>query len=45
MQYAIACSAVIPLRPEPSEKSEMLTQVMFGECVEIIETTGNWQKL
>jgi len=45
MKYAIASSAVIPLRPEPSEKSEMLTQVMFGECVEFFETTGNWAKV
>lgn len=45
MKYAIACSAAIPLRPEPSEKSEMLTQIMFGESVEIFDTTGNWVKI
>ena len=45
MKYAIACSAVIPLRPEPSEKAEMLTEIMFGEHVEIFETTGNWAKV
>ena len=45
MRYAIACSAVIPLRPEPSEKTEMLTQIMFGEHVEIFDTTGNWAQV
>jgi hypothetical protein len=42
MKYAIACSAVIPLRPEASEKSEMLTQIMFGEHLEVFGTVGNW---
>ena len=45
MKYAIACSTVIPLRPEPSEKTEMLTQIMFGEHVEILDMTGNWAKV
>ncbi len=42
MKYAIASSAVIPLRPEASEKSEMLTQIMFGEHLEVFGTIGNW---
>ncbi|MBI5540525.1 MAG: C40 family peptidase [Bacteroidia bacterium] len=42
MKFAIACSAVIPLRPEASEKSEMLTQIMFGEHLEVFGTVGNW---
>lgn len=42
MKYAIACSAVIPLRPEASEKTEMLTQIMFGEHLEVFGTVGNW---
>ena len=45
MKYAVACSSVIPLRTEPSEKSEMLTQVMFGEHLEIFETLNNWVKI
>ncbi|NSW44618.1 MAG: SH3 domain-containing protein [Bacteroidales bacterium] len=44
-KYAIITIACLPLRHEPSEKSEMETQLLFGEVVEIIETTGNWSKI
>lgn len=45
MKYAIACSSVIPLRPEPSDKSEMLSQILFGELVQIYKFTGNWANI
>jgi hypothetical protein len=32
----------IPMRAEPSEKSEMLSQLLFGEYFIIIEQTGKW---
>jgi len=44
-KYAIITIACLPLRNEPSEKSEMETQLLFGEVVEIIETTGNWSRI
>ena len=31
MQYAVCCVPVSPLRAEPSHKSEMVTQQLFGE--------------
>jgi hypothetical protein len=37
MNYAICYNVFIPLRREPSEKSEMVSQVLFGEYMEIIE--------
>lgn len=42
MNYAAVSIAVLPLRPQPDERSEMLTQILFGELVEILDTTGNW---
>lgn len=45
LKYAIITIACLPLRFEPSEKSEMETQVLFGELVEIIESSGNWTKV
>ena len=45
MKYAIACSSVIPLRPEPSDKCEILTQVLFGELVQIYKYAGNWASI
>ncbi|MGQ9847035.1 MAG: C40 family peptidase [Bacteroidales bacterium] len=45
LKYAIITIACLPLRFEPSEKSEMETQILFGELIEIIETAGSWSKV
>lgn len=45
LKYAIITIACLPLRFEPSEKSEMETQIMFGELIQIIENSGNWTKV
>lgn len=37
--------AIIPVRLEPSEKSEMVTQVLFGETFKIISEEPNWVKI
>lgn len=42
MKYAICQVSVSPLRAEPSDRSEMVSQILFGEKVEIIETKKNW---
>jgi len=38
MSFGICLQQYIPLRAEPSEKSEMVSQVLYGEFVEIIES-------
>ncbi|MEO5646710.1 MAG: C40 family peptidase [Chitinophagaceae bacterium] len=46
MTYAVCCVPVSPLRIEPSHKSEMVSQQLFGECCLVIETApGNWVKI
>jgi len=45
LKYAIITIACLPLRFEPSEKSEMETQIMFGELVQVLESSGNWAKV
>lgn len=37
MEYSICYYTFIPLRAEPSERSEMVSQILFGEIVEILE--------
>lgn len=39
---AICPLAQIPVRSEPSERSEMVTQILFGETFNILEEKGNW---
>lgn len=45
MEYGICNLAVIPMRTEPNEASEMVSQVLFGEIFEIIEWTDKWAKI
>jgi gamma-D-glutamyl-L-lysine dipeptidyl-peptidase len=39
---AICPLAQVPVRLEPSDRSEMVTQILFGETYNIIEEKGNW---
>ncbi len=39
---AITHLSLIPLRFEPSERSEMVSQLLFGEPFEILETREKW---
>ena len=40
--HAICPLAQVPVRIEPTDKSEMVTQILFGETFEILEERGNW---
>ena len=43
--FAICNLAIIPLRAEPNDRSEIVSQVLFGEHFEIIETQNQWSKI
>jgi len=43
--FAICNLAIIPLRAEPSDRSEIVSQVLFGEHFEILETQNQWAKI
>lgn len=45
MEYGICNLAVIPLRAEASDKSEQVSQVLFGEAFEIVEWAERWAKI
>lgn len=42
MNYGICQLSVIPCRKEPTSTSEMVTQLLFGECYTIIEEKEHW---
>lgn len=42
MQFGICNLSVIPVRKSPEHSSEMLTQLLFGESFDIIESEENW---
>lgn len=39
---AICPLSQVPVRIEPSDRSEMVTQILFGETFSILEERGNW---
>lgn len=45
MNYGVCILSVVPLRGEASERSEMVSQLLFGETYEVLEITDNWLKI
>jgi hypothetical protein len=46
MKYGICHLSVVPCRLEPSDRSEMVTQLLFGETVKIYEEKkGDWRRI
>ena len=45
MEYFICENVFVPLRSGPSHKSEMLSQILFGEKYIIKEVSGSWMKI
>jgi hypothetical protein len=45
MEYGICNLAIVPLRAEASDKSEQVSQVLFGEVFEITEWAESWVKI
>jgi cell wall-associated NlpC family hydrolase len=42
MQYGICSLSAIPMRATASDASEMINQVLFGECFTILEKQAKW---
>jgi len=42
MDHALCIAAVAPLRKENSHRSEMVSQVLFGEALELVEQKDEW---
>src|SRR5690606_10147349 len=45
MEKAVCSVSVAPLRAENSHRSEMVSQLLYGESVEILETAANFTKI
>ncbi len=42
MSFAICTVAIMPLRVSSDDRSEMVSQVLFGESMEVVELKSNW---
>lgn len=41
-QFGFCHLSLVPLRAEASDKSEILTSLLFGDCFEVLERTEKW---
>ncbi|MAU31371.1 MAG: hydrolase Nlp/P60 [Flavobacteriaceae bacterium] len=45
MQYGVCKLSIVPVRISNSDKSEMVTQLIYGDLISIIEEKENWTKI
>lgn len=45
MNFGVCCLSVIPVRADVSGKSEMVSQLLFGETFSIISSSKGWAKI
>lgn len=45
MQYGISHLSIAPLRHEPSDPSELVSQVLYGDCFKVLEERKKWSKI
>jgi gamma-D-glutamyl-L-lysine dipeptidyl-peptidase len=45
MNYGVCCLSVIPVRADVSGKSEMVSQLLFGETFSILELSKGWANI
>ena len=45
MQYGICHLSIVPLRFESSDKSELVSQLLYGDHFKIIEKRKHWSKI
>ena len=45
MQYGICNLSIVPLRLESSDKSELVSQLLYGDYFKILEQRKSWSKI
>lgn len=45
MQYGICNLSIVPLRNEPRDQSELISQVLFGEHFKVLEMRKHWSRI
>jgi len=45
MQYGICNISLVPLRIDPSDKTELVSQVLYGDFFKVLEQRKNWSKI
>jgi hypothetical protein len=45
MQYGICNLSIVPLRVEPSDTCELISQVLYGEIFKVLEQRKSWSRI
>jgi gamma-D-glutamyl-L-lysine dipeptidyl-peptidase len=45
MKYGICNLSIVPMRSEPSDASEMVSQVLYGELFKVLESRQKWSRI
>lgn len=45
MKYGICNLSIVPLRSEPSDTSELVSQVLYGELFKVLESRQKWSRI
>jgi cell wall-associated NlpC family hydrolase len=45
MQYGICDLSIVPLRVEPSDSCELVSQVLYGEIFKVLERRKSWSRI
>jgi gamma-D-glutamyl-L-lysine dipeptidyl-peptidase len=44
-EFGICNLSIVPIRSEATDRSEMLSQLLFGDCFEVLEKTEKWIRM
>ncbi len=45
MQYGICSLSIVPLRQEPTDKSELVSQLLYGDYFKVLEQRKSWSRI
>lgn len=45
MEHGICMLSLVPMRADTSDRAELVTQLIFGECYEVVNIEGNWLQI
>ncbi|GHC50036.1 C40 family peptidase [Ulvibacter litoralis] len=45
MNYGICNLSIVPLRAEPSDKRELVNQILYGELFKVLEIRSKWSRI
>lgn len=45
MNHGICALSAVPVRAEPTDRAELVTELLFGECYTVLQAQGSWLRM